>query len=124
MSLGAPIGATGTCDGYRPRITSYITALRNDYQIPTVVATGNDDDAQHVSWPACVSTAVAVGNSTLTSATSSAADAVFGDDFWASGSNSSPVLDLLAPGTDICSAVYTRCCRRRLKTDPVSTPEL
>jgi subtilisin len=103
MSVGKPVAATGTCDAISPQITNYITALRNDYQIPTVIATGNDDDALHVSFPACVSSAVAVGNTTLTSTSNTALDAVFGN-AWG-GSNSSPVVDLLAPGTDICSAV-------------------
>jgi subtilisin family serine protease len=67
------------------------------------VASGNNDYTNAVSAPACISTAISVGNTTLTAA-SGGTDAVFGYATNA-GSNSNATLDLLAPGTDICSAV-------------------
>jgi hypothetical protein len=64
-----------------------------------VISAGNDGSATGIGFPACISTAVAVGNATLTSA--SGVPAVY------SGSNSNSLVDLWAPGTDICSAVPT-----------------
>src|SRR5437773_4119184 len=95
---------SNTCDATVPEVTKYVSKLRSDYQIPTVIAAGNDNSAAGVSWPACISTAVVVGNTTLTAA-SGGVDAVFGGGF--GGSNSSRLVDVLTPGTDICSAVPT-----------------
>jgi subtilisin family serine protease len=101
MSIGGQVFTT-TCDNQVPVVTSYITHLRTTLHIPTVISSGNDNAATGVSWPACISTAVVVGNSTLTAA-SGGVDAVFGN--VNIGSNSSSLVDVLAPGTDICSAV-------------------
>lgn len=68
--------------------------------ITTVVSTGNDDNAEGVGQPSCFRGALSVGNTTLTK---KGKDAVFGGT--SGGSNSAPPLDILAPGTDICSAV-------------------
>lgn len=99
MSLGGG-RYTGICDGgSADYLAGWISALRSA-GIATVVAAGNDDWSNAVRRPACVSSAVVVGNSTLTAGGS---DAVFGKTV--DGSNSSKLVDLLAPGTDICSAV-------------------
>ncbi len=92
---------TSTCDSRNPSVTSYISALRTA-GVPTVIAAGNDNYSNAIGFPACVSTAVVVGNTTMTAA-SGGTDAVLGN--VVGGSNSSPLVDLLAPGTDICSAV-------------------
>ncbi len=63
--------------------------------IATVVSAGNDGHIDALGSPACNSTAVSVGATTLVNG----ADAV-----WVS-SNSASTLDLLAPGVHICSAV-------------------
>ncbi|MGW4410759.1 S8 family peptidase [Nonomuraea sp. NPDC004702] len=60
--------------------------------VATVVAAGNDASPNGVAAPACVSSAVAVGSTT---------DA----DVLSSFSNRGPLLDLLAPGSDIVSSV-------------------
>jgi subtilisin family serine protease len=78
--------------------------------IAPVVASGNDNYSNAVGQPACFSAAVSVGNTTLTS---TGADAVFGNASYYdaqgriawTGSNANSTLDLLAPGTDICSAI-------------------
>lgn len=106
MSLGyGGWGTAGTCDtwssGAGQQVVNYVSALLS-VGVPTVISSGNDDYAGKVSFPACISKAVTVGNSTITG---TGADAVFGG--IAGGSNASAVLDLLAPGTDICSAVPT-----------------
>ena len=69
----------------------------------TVIAAGNSNSSTGVSYPACMSRAVVVGNATLTSATGR--PAVLGGR--AGASNSNRLVDLWAPGTDICSAVPT-----------------
>lgn len=99
MSVGGGF-SPGTCDNSQSWATYYINALKYDYQIPTVVASGNDNYLNGISSPACNSNAISVGNTTMTT---SGVDAVFG--YTKFGSNSSSTLKLLAPGTDICSAV-------------------
>ena len=104
ISIGSAATYPSTCNANTPSITEYIRKLRADYSIPTVIAAGNNDNAFGVSWPACISYAVVVGNTTLT-ASSGGVDAVFGGG--SGGSNMSSLVDVLAPGTDICSAVPT-----------------
>ncbi len=69
-------------------------------KIVPVVATGNNDFKNGVGSPACFRSAFSVGNTTLSAG---GKDAVFGNT--GGGSNSAKPLDVLAPGTDICSAV-------------------
>lgn len=80
-------------------LTGWISSLKTA-GIATVVAAGNDNSSTGLSYPACIANAISVGNTTLDS---SGYDAVLG--YTPSGSNSNQTLDLLAPGTDICSAV-------------------
>ena len=114
MSIGGVLFA-GYCDNVAgdsssnaTYLTSWITSLKAA-GIATVISSGNDNASNAVSHPACISPAISVGNTTLDAAGS---DAVFGN-AWNSytsrytGSNSNLTLDLLAPGTDICSAVPT-----------------
>lgn len=103
MSLGGG-RYTSVCDNSDAtarQMASYVNALRSTYNVATVISSGNDNYADGIGFPACLSQAVVVGNSTLTSA--SGADAVYG--YTRNGSNSNALVDLLAPGTDICSAV-------------------
>ncbi|MGQ0484891.1 MAG: S8 family peptidase [Hyphomicrobiales bacterium] len=90
MSLGGGQHAA-TCDALNPALTTAITNLRN-VGIATIIASGNDGFTGFISSPACISTAVAVGNTTK-------ADLV-----WRS-SNHSPLVKLMAPGTNINSAL-------------------
>ena len=105
MSLGGG-GFTEYCDSTfaattdAGKVGGWINTLTG-VGIGVVVASGNDDYTNAVSKPACFANAVSVGNTTLTN---TGADAVFGYVAKA-GSNSNSTLDLLAPGTDICSAV-------------------
>lgn len=98
ISVGGD-GYTSACDTRNPTLTSYINALKNA-GVATVVASGNNDYYNAVSSPGCISNAITVGNSTLDP---SGYDAVLGN--VAFGSNSSTLVDVLAPGTDICSAL-------------------
>jgi subtilisin family serine protease len=113
MSIGGLLSnqyfAGGYCDnqsGDGTANATYITGWINNLKaagIATVVSSGNDDNAFGLRTPACISNAVSVGNTTLDAAGN---DAVFGY-VPGAGSNSNSTLDLLAPGTDICSAVPT-----------------
>lgn len=100
MSLGYSIRFTGACDTYYSttsaigQTTGWINALKSA-GIATVISSGNDGYRGAVGHPACISTAVTVGNTTI----DGSVDNVF------ISSNSSAQIDLLAPGTDICSAV-------------------
>lgn len=88
MSLGGGNNAAA-CDGNnrKPAIDALLAA-----GIATVISSGNNGFLNAVGAPACISTAVAVGNTT---------DA----DLVAANSNRGPLLDLLAPGTDVDSSV-------------------
>ncbi|MBG0815249.1 S8 family serine peptidase [Planomonospora sp. ID82291] len=92
LSLGG--GAYGTaCDStdegrYIKPIIDQLLAKG----VATVVAAGNNGWERAVSWPACVSSAVAVGATT-------------GSDLFASFSNRGLLIDLLAPGVSINSSV-------------------
>lgn len=81
---------TRACDG--EPIKDAVDALR-DQGVATVIASGNDGYDGAVSYPGCVSTAITVGAST---------DG--GPEEVAYFSNSSPLVDLLAPGETIRSA--------------------
>ena len=75
--------------------------------IATVIASGNSGSASNVdqmSWPACISSAVSVGNTVSEFQSNQPAYPV--DSVWLD-SNISAVTDLLAPGTKINTASST-----------------
>ncbi len=90
MSLGGSQWAMA-CDASYPQ-SPVIAALR-EQGIVTVIASGNDGFNGYVSAPGCISSAVTVGS------TYKYADSL------SSFSNSSTLVDLLAPGSSIYSAV-------------------
>lgn len=90
MSLGGGF-YSAACDAAFPAITTAISNLRSA-GIATIIASGNNGYNGYISRPACVSTAVAVGNTTKS------------DLVWRS-SNHSSLLKLVAPGTAINSSV-------------------
>jgi subtilisin len=102
ISVGSDAVYSAVCDSRNQSMANWITALRSR-GTATVIAAGNSNSASGVSSPACMSSAVVVGNATLTGATG--VPAVLGG--VRGGSNSSSLIDLWAPGTDICSAVPT-----------------
>ena len=102
MSIGSSNVYANTCDSLNKTIADWITALRSR-GTATVISAGNGNSSTGVGYPACMSSAVVVGNATLTSATGR--PAVLGGT--TGGSNSNRLVDLWAPGTDICSAVPT-----------------
>ncbi len=59
--------------------------------VATIIASGNDGFTDSVAWPACVSTAITVGASKASTI--------------GTFSNSSPLVDLVAPGVDIVSSL-------------------
>lgn len=92
MSLGGALfDSESECDKANASAKAVIDNLRS-VGIATVIASGNDGSTSGVSEPACISTAVAVGSITKEGAVSSF-------------SNSSPMVDLLAPGSSINSSV-------------------
>ena len=91
MSIGGPILFSDYCDEYKPSTTAAITTLL-DSGIVTIVASGNDGKRNKMSYPACISTAYAVGATT-------------DDDQVADFSNISNRTSFLAPGVDITSSV-------------------
>ena len=90
LSLGGGRYA-GTCDADYPEMKQAIDDLRAA-GIATVVAAGNSGWRGTISGPACISTAVAVG--WVDDATLAVSN----------GSNLSPAIDLLAPGSAIRSS--------------------
>jgi subtilisin family serine protease len=98
MSLGGGKYAA-ECDTQFPALTTAITKLR-DVGIATIVASGNDGGYGTIAKPACISTAIPVGNTRKD-------DLLYGGEGpnRKYGSNHSDLIRLLAPGTDIKSAV-------------------
>jgi subtilisin family serine protease len=90
MSLGGD-AFSSTCDDEDPQITAMINNLRS-VGIPTTVAAGNDGEPASLAFPACISSAVAVGSTTK-------------EDEVSYFSDMSPQLALLAPGSSILSSV-------------------
>jgi subtilisin len=104
MSLGGSGSASacdGTNDGTVTNFAAWVTALKSA-GIASVVSSGNNGWSNMVGRPACFTSSVVVGNTTLyqnvdyVNTTSNGLAA-----------NSNIMVDLLAPGTDICSAVPT-----------------
>ena len=107
LSIGGGERYPGTCDGVNTTYAAVAQAVDNlrAYGISTVVSAGNDGDATGLSFPACISDTVPVGNSTVDPF---GYDAVFygvRTDGQRYGSNSGANMWFLAPGTTICSAV-------------------
>jgi subtilisin family serine protease len=82
---------SGSCDADEPAYKTAIDLLRS-VDIATVISSGNSGSASTMGAPACISSAVAVGASTKT-------------DLLATFTSRSPLLALLAPGTNIYSSV-------------------
>jgi subtilisin len=90
MSIGGS-SSSANCDGDSRKPA--IDTLRS-FGIATVIAAGNNGFANAVSFPSCISTAITVGSTTD----------VFPETV-SSFSNSSPLVELLAPGSNITSSV-------------------
>ncbi|MBT9566966.1 MAG: S8 family serine peptidase [Thiobacillus sp.] len=90
LSLGGG-SYTAACDAQAPSIKEIVDVLRGA-GIATVAASGNGGSANAINFPACISSTISVGSTTKQNVV-------------ASYSNSSAQLSLLAPGSDIYSAV-------------------
>jgi subtilisin family serine protease len=90
LSLGGGVSSTD-CDSAEPATKAVIDKLRAA-RIATVIASGNDALDGFVSFPACISTAVAVGST----------DKLDQVSFF---SNHDAMVELLAPGSSIMAAV-------------------
>jgi subtilisin family serine protease len=90
MSLGGGL-FSGYCDSEDAAVKDAIDTLRS-VGIATVIAAGNDGSSTKISYPGCISSAISVGATTK-------ADLVAGY------SNSSSILNLLAPGSSIYSSL-------------------
>lgn len=90
MSLGSGY-FTSICDGSESYRKAAIDNLRA-VDIPTVIAAGNGYYTDGISTPACISTAISVGNTTTS-------DTVH------ASSNAADFMSLFAPGSDITSSV-------------------
>ena len=82
---------TSTCDTAMPSYKGIIDDLRSA-GIVSIVASGNDGYTDGISFPACISSAVSVGSTD-------------NSDVISSFSNNDDILDLLAPGDSIRSAI-------------------
>jgi len=90
LSLGGG-SYPAACDAANQAYKLLIDNL-NAVNIPTIIASGNQGYPAAVNFPACISSAVQVGNTTKA------------DLLWRS-SNHSPLVKLLAPGTNIKAAI-------------------
>ena len=89
MSLGSPAHRARPC---RDRIYDLAVRLLARENVVIVAAAGNEGQSRGISHPACVNGIVSVG-------------AIDKDSEVAEFSNSAPILDMLAPGVSILSAV-------------------
>ena len=89
MSLGAPVHRATPCRDWLYDLAVNLLAQRN---VVIVAAAGNESKEHGISHPACVNGIVSVG-------------AIDKESEVARFSNSAPILDMLAPGVDINSAV-------------------
>jgi len=90
LSLGTqdlPGYYSGGCDDVSPAFTTAISNLRSA-GIATAIATGNLSHTNAIGYPACITSAIAVGNSTKL-------------DTLTSSSDHSPLVKLLAVATDV-----------------------
>ena len=90
MSIGSG-GYAETCDDLSPGTKSIVAKLVTA-RIATVVSSGNDGYINGMSWPACMTKVVSVGNTTKKNKVTSS-------------SNSASFLSLMAPGTSITAAI-------------------
>jgi subtilisin family serine protease len=92
MSLGGgQYFDQATCDAENGSVKAIIDTLRS-VDIATVIASGNDSFRDSIGAPACISTAISVGNTRRNDEVSASSDIY-------------PQIHLLAPGTDIRSSV-------------------
>jgi len=85
---------TSNCDDSAAAYKAAIDTLRDNDQIATVIAAGNDAFTDGVDYPACVSSAISVA-------------ATDNSDNLAAYSNSAPFVSLYAPGDDVYSSIPT-----------------
>lgn len=109
LSLGG-LRIYGFCDGYSD-VRAAKQAIDNlkGAGIATVIASGNDGYIDSLSFPACISSAISVGSTWDTAGDANQYSAWNGGltsiDEVAAYSNSSELLDLLAPGSRILSSI-------------------
>ena len=101
MSLSDNTRYTGTCDSVDPTMTSAINTLRGAGTL-TFAASGNNQFADGVTWPACIANAVSVGavwdQTQVDPVLIAGCVQTPAIDVPGCFSNSGPELDLLAPG--------------------------
>ena len=92
----------GECDSSYPSLKSIADRLRAE-GIATIAASGNEEFSTAIGFPACISSVVSVGSTDDGSASSDGSSETTRDEV-SDFSNSSPELDLLAPGRWITSS--------------------
>ncbi|MDR4307708.1 S8 family serine peptidase [Chelatococcus sambhunathii] len=108
MSLGGGKFAAA-CDSSNAALKTAIDNLRTA-DIATLIASGNDGFTGFISSPGCISSAIAVGNTTKT-------------DLVAQSSNHSDLVKLMAPGSDIKAAVPPKKYEEKTGTS-MATPHV
>lgn len=93
MSIGGGYYSDQSSCDYDWSSTKYAIDLLRSVGIATVISSGNDNFKYGIGGPACISSAVSVGNTTKS-------DAIYSGQY---GSNIASFLSLLAPGTSILS---------------------
>lgn len=103
MSIGGSDLFEGTCDNVNNMVTMLINQLYSA-GIATVVSAGNGLSTNGMSWPACITKAISVGNTVSTTPRIFNGINFNTDEVWAD-SNISSETDLLAPGLIIISSI-------------------
>ena len=102
LSLGSEEPFPGECDSWNLAIKAAVDKLRA-VGIATIAASGNEESSTGISSPACISSIVSVGSTDDGSSSSDGSSETTLDEV-SDFSNSSPELDLLAPGRWITSS--------------------
>lgn len=111
LSLGGG-GYSQNCDLDSPTVATAISTLRS-YGILSAVASGNDGNSAQISWPACISSAVAVGSVSKADVVASYSNSNSLIDIWGTGGvspSSSAILSSVPTTLDVDGTVdgYTR----------------
>ena len=102
LSLGSEEPFPGECDSWNLAIKAAVDKLRA-VGIATIASSGNEESSTGIGSPACISSIVSVGSTDDGSSSSDGSSETTLDEV-SDFSNSSPELDLLAPGRWITSS--------------------
>jgi subtilisin family serine protease len=92
LGLSDSFNDAQACDFFHPSYTTIFGQLSNEFKVSIFAASGNDNDAEKIDWPSCLSNVIAVGNSNNSDVLHTGEG---------SGGNRGALLEIVAPGVNI-----------------------